>query len=539
MPLVEELRRRAADQRVAGKRCACCLHEPLRRAVEERLARRGPHLPDAAAPSSSRRQHERARRTARAYRAASASPSRGRPRRRATANVGGKSCRSAVSTTRELTLGGSTDASTPVKRIDEERQRRARRAAPSRRSRPATAAASARARAGTSRPARRAAARSAARRQRAQRERVHALRRAGRRAPAAPSARSARERPDEAAGDPHRPQEAEREDRERRDRGADRDRAERDRPAGRGDRRAHRVRRRARGVRAPRGSGRRAAGCSRSPSPRPAPVTMFSAYVETGSARSRRRRRSSPPRIVSAPQRSGSSAATTLRKTQSASRNRIGKAIFSASVRSCWIWWFTCTVASAVPPTATPATAASRVVDARRGLAPVALRRRRRVRSAATSASRPSRERSGGGRTGTPAPSGSPHDPREPPRGRVAHEDEQLRRGRQARRALDRRSRAQALAALGDEVVRAAPEQPRRLRGRTPTPTIANASAAAGTRRGAPNSEFAEHSEHHASVRITGSSLISRPASVRGASVRLRTASSNYEHRGATDAAVR
>ena len=98
-------------------------------------------------------------------------------------------------------------------------------------------------------------------------------------------------------------------------------------------------------------------------------MTMFSAKVDIGSSRSSSRNRSSEPRIVSAPQRIGSSAATTLRNTQSASRNRIGNAIFSARVRSCWIWSLTCTVASAVPPTAVPGTASSRAAtrsDARR-----------------------------------------------------------------------------------------------------------------------------------------------------------------------------
>ena len=46
--------------------------------------------------------------------------------------------------------------------------------------------------------------------------------------------------------------------------------------------------------------------------------------------------------------------------------------------------------------------------------------------------------------------------------GRVAHEHEQLRRCRETGRALDERLGAQALAALRDEVVRGAAEQPRR-----------------------------------------------------------------------------
>ena len=54
-------------------------------------------------------------------------------------------------------------------------------------------------------------------------------------------------------------------------------------------------------------------------------------------------------------------------------------------------------------------------------------------------------------------------DAREPTGGRVAHEHEQLRRRRETGRALDERLGAQALAALCDEVVRGAAEQPRRL----------------------------------------------------------------------------
>ena len=192
-------------------------------------------------------------------------------------------------------------------------------------------------------------------------------------------------------------------------------------------------------------------------------MTMFSAKVDIGSSRSSSRSRSSEPRIVSAPQRIGSSAATTLRNTQSASRNRIGKAIFSARVRSCWIWSLTCTVASAVPPTAVPGTALEPRGDTLRRpapqplrdpgprvggddrLAPVAREERRRER-------REDRLRPD-----------DPDDPREALPGGIAHEDEELRGCRQAAGALDRRLGPQALAALGDEVVRGPAEEAGRL----------------------------------------------------------------------------
>ena len=63
---------------------------------------------------------------------------------------------------------------------------------------------------------------------------------------------------------------------------------------------------------------------------------------------------------MSAPQTSGSSAATRLRKTQSASRNRSGNASSSAWVRSCSTWSLTCVIAIAGPPTATPGMGRSR-----------------------------------------------------------------------------------------------------------------------------------------------------------------------------------
>ena len=189
--LVEVLRGRAADRRVAGKR-AQLVDEPLRR------RRRGRARPTRPAPPRRRRRAAAARararrRAARAppprTRGAAASPVDDRVGGRDDASAG-KSCRSAVSTTRELALAGSTDASTPVKRIE-------RNGRPSTTSSAVAAIATGHGRrisACASRyqppcsPARRALRRPPP--ARAARARSRAAR-AGRRAPAAPSARSA------------------------------------------------------------------------------------------------------------------------------------------------------------------------------------------------------------------------------------------------------------------------------------------------------------------------------------------------------------
>ena len=133
--------------------------------------------------------------------------------------MAGKSFRRAVSTTRELTLAGSTDASTPVNRVD-------RNGSPSTRSSAVAAIATGhgrRIRACASRyqpPCSPDAVRSTARRQRGS---APAFTRGPSRTKSAGQhgeRDQPGERPDEAAGDAHRLEKPEREDRHRRDRGA-------------------------------------------------------------------------------------------------------------------------------------------------------------------------------------------------------------------------------------------------------------------------------------------------------------------------------
>ena len=216
-------------------------------------------------------------------------------------------------------------------------------------------------------------------------------------------------------------------------------------------------------------------------------MTMLSAKVETGVTRSSSRSRSSAPRIVSAPQTSGSSAATTLRKTQSASRKSSGNASSSACVRSCWIWSLTCRVASAVPPTA--AHGGSRCSTRAAAAAPRAAGTSARA-YAATSASSPVRRADGRATTGK---RGSGADRRldlpQPLRRRAAHEHEHLRRRRQAGRALDPPVDGGALARGRDEVVRpparaAAASRARTRRRRRRRRARRRARAAARGRRG-------------------------------------------------------
>ena len=65
-------------------------------------------------------------------------------------------------------------------------------------------------------------------------------------------------------------------------------------------------------------------------------------------------------RIVVAPTATGSSAATTLRKTTSESRNSSGKASISARARSCSICSLTWANARSPPPAVTPGSRSTR-----------------------------------------------------------------------------------------------------------------------------------------------------------------------------------
>src|SRR4051812_16474598 len=216
---------------------------------------------------------------------------------------------------------------------------------------------------------------------------------------------------------------------------------------------------------------------------------MLRAKVETGVTRSSSRSISSAPRIVSAPHTSGNRAATTLRKTQRVSRKRSGNASVSACVRSCWIWSLTWRVARAVPPTTAhggrrawtrgaaalhpPPRGAARADPAASAPSPALAAGRRgsprpprevgaRVRGderlvAGRRPDRPAHDAKSGlrpdRRLDVPQPFGR----------RAAYEHEYLRRRRKARRALDPAVDGGALARGRDEVVRAAPEEPRRL----------------------------------------------------------------------------
>ena len=65
------------------------------------------------------------------------------------------------------------------------------------------------------------------------------------------------------------------------------------------------------------------------------------------------------PTIARAPIISGSSDATRLRKKSSESRKSSGKASISAVRRSCSTCLFTCSLATAMPPTETPGSPSS------------------------------------------------------------------------------------------------------------------------------------------------------------------------------------
>ena len=220
---------------------------------------------------------------------------------------------------------------------------------------------------------------------------------------------------------------------------------------------------------------------------------MFSAYVEIGVTASSSRSRSRAPTIVSAPQTSGSRAATPLPKTISASTKSTGNASSSACVRSCCDLAIDlrrpdrrasgrsprhgrqshCHPIGGLPP-ARFRDAGSRVGRDERGTAVAAVERgcvlreeRLRLDDAL--------------------------DAREPTGGRVAHEHEQLRGGRETGCALDERLGAQALAALRDEVVRARPSS-RGVSRPNVAQTIAKTSAA-DQHRARPRTAAAANSE--------------------------------------------
>ena len=122
--LVEELRRRAADERALGQR-AHPSDEPLGAPRQEAAAGGRLHLPDAG-PELARRQHDRRlrqrRTSARTARVCAAVP-------RTTAYAGRDerggevALERRVDDARRLTFGGRTEASMPVKRMRQGRQR--------------------------------------------------------------------------------------------------------------------------------------------------------------------------------------------------------------------------------------------------------------------------------------------------------------------------------------------------------------------------------------------------------------------------------
>ena len=84
------------------------------------------------------------------------------------------------------------------------------------------------------------------------------------------------------------------------------------------------------------------------------------ANTDIGSISFTSRSHTNVARIVVAPTATGSSAATTLRKTTSDSRNSSGKASISARARSCSICSLTCMKASRPPPAVTPGSRSTR-----------------------------------------------------------------------------------------------------------------------------------------------------------------------------------
>ncbi len=135
---------------------------------------------------------------------------------------------------------------------------------------------------------------------------------------------------DERAADPHRIEEALGEDGQRRQGARDRDRRVGHGPACRRHRASQRLHAGAASSRSPRDSGRRRTGCSRSRGPRPRPVTRLSAKIEIEPSSLATVRSRNVETIARPPMRSGSAAATRLRKKRNERRKRIGKARSSA-----------------------------------------------------------------------------------------------------------------------------------------------------------------------------------------------------------------